>query len=62
VTADPPPGLCADCGHARKLTSSGGAAFYQCLRAEEEPRYSKWPRLPVHSCPGYEPGEGEALT
>jgi hypothetical protein len=42
--------------------STGGATFYQCLRAEKEPSYPKWPRLPVLSCPGCEPGEGEALT
>ena len=57
-----PPGLCESCGHARALTSSSGATFYQCLRSETEPNYPKWPRLPVLACPGYEPGEGEALT
>jgi hypothetical protein len=62
VTAEPSPGLCADCRHARTLTSSTGATFYQCLLAEKHPAYPKWPRLPVLACPGNEPGEGEALT
>jgi hypothetical protein len=62
MTAEPSPGLCADCGHARALTPRSGSTYYQCLRAEHEPRYPKWPRLPVLSCPGYERGEGEALT
>jgi hypothetical protein len=62
MTAEPPPGLCADCRHARTLTSSGGSTFYQCLRSDTDARFVKWPRLPVLSCPGHEPGEGEALT
>ena len=62
MTAEPPPGLCADCRHARALTSTSGTTFYQCLRAENDPRFLKWPRLPVLQCPGHEPGEGEALT
>jgi hypothetical protein len=62
MTAEPPPGLCADCRRARALTSSGGNTFYQCLRAETDPRYPKWPKLPVLSCPGYELGEGEATA
>jgi hypothetical protein len=62
VTAEPSPGLCGDCRRARTLTSSGGSAFYQCLLSESDPRFPKWPRLPVLACSGYEPGEGEALT
>jgi len=62
VSAAPAPGLCGDCRHARTLTSSSGATFYQCLLAETDPRFPKWPRLPVLSCSGYEPGEGEALA
>jgi hypothetical protein len=62
VSTGPSPGLCGECRHARTLTSSGGATYYQCLLAETDPRFPKWPRLPVLSCSGYEPGEGEALA
>ena len=62
MSAAPAPGLCEACRHARKLTSSSGTTFYQCLLAETDPRFPKWPRLPVLSCSGYEPGEGEALS
>ncbi len=25
-----------------------------CLRSKDDPRYDKYPRTPVGSCPGYE--------
>ncbi len=62
MTGEPPPGLCGECRHARSLTASRGASYYQCLLAEADARYPKWPRLPVLSCPGYEPGEGERVV
>lgn len=62
MSAQAAPGLCGDCRHARKLTSSSGTTFYQCLLAETDPRFPKWPRLPVLSCSDYEPGEGEAMA
>jgi hypothetical protein len=62
MTAQSLPGLCGDCRHARTLTSSAGAAYYQCLLADADARFVKWPRLPVLSCAGHEPGEGEALA
>ena len=62
MKSEPPPGLCGDCRRARALTSASGTTFYQCLRAETDPRYPKWPRVPLLVCPGHEPGEGEALA
>jgi hypothetical protein len=55
-------GLCGSCRHTRHLASSSGAAFVQCLLAQKDPRFAKWPRLPVLSCTGYESGEGEAMV
>ena len=62
MNAPPTAGLCTSCRRARALTSASGGVFYQCLRAESDPRYPKWPRLPVLSCPGYEAGDGEAMV
>lgn len=59
---EPPPGLCGDCRHARAVVSSSGARFVQCRLSESDARFPKWPRLPVLSCAGHEPGEGEALA
>jgi hypothetical protein len=47
-------GLCANCLHARLLRSDRGAVFYQCLRAENDSQYPRYPRLPVLDCKGYE--------
>jgi hypothetical protein len=47
-------GLCAGCLYAHVVRSDRGAVFYQCRRAEAEPEYPKYPRLPVLVCKGYE--------
>jgi len=48
-------GLCAECVHARPVTSARGSTFWLCGRSAEDPRYPKYPRLPVLRCPGFEP-------
>lgn len=52
-------GLCFSCQHSRVVRTDRGAVFYQCLRAATDPRYPKYPRLPVLRCPGYELGQDE---
>jgi hypothetical protein len=47
-------GLCASCLHVRLLRSDRGAVFYQCRRADRDPDFPKYPRLPVLVCKGYE--------
>src|SRR5512136_994732 len=48
-----PIGLCATCRHARVVHSSHGSTFYLCRLAEIDPRFDKYPRLPVLRCAGY---------
>ncbi|PYX84175.1 MAG: hypothetical protein DMG70_07365 [Acidobacteria bacterium] len=48
------PGLCADCIHARVVRSDRNSVFYFCQLALTDPRFEKYPRLPVLSCAGYE--------
>ena len=52
----PPPreGLCATCVHARRVTNDRGSAFVRCARAEVDPSFAKYPRLPVLACRAYE--------
>jgi hypothetical protein len=47
-------GLCATCAHARRVTSARRAVFWLCERAATDPRFNRYPRLPVLGCPGYE--------
>ena len=50
-----PIGLCAACCHVRVVHNSRGSLFYLCHLAEVDPRFAKYPRLPVVRCAGYEP-------
>jgi hypothetical protein len=47
------PGLCATCVHARVHRNDRASEFWRCARAEKEPEYPKYPRLPVTRCDGY---------
>lgn len=51
------PGLCAECRHAA-VQASRSSAFLRCGRAAVDPSFSKYPRLPVLACRGYEPLPG----
>jgi hypothetical protein len=53
-------GLCADCVHARRVESSRASIFVLCELSRSDPRFSKYPRLPVLSCPGYKKNSQEA--
>ena len=48
-------GLCASCVHAQVVTSTRGSRFYLCRRSAADPRFPKYPSLPVRVCSGYEP-------
>ncbi len=49
----PGAGLCADCLHSRRLESERGSVFILCNLSQTDPRFPKYPRLPVLSCDGY---------
>jgi hypothetical protein len=52
-------GLCKNCRHADVVRSAKGGEFYRCLLSETDPRFPKYPRLPVVRCEGFSPIEGE---
>jgi hypothetical protein len=52
------PGLCADCIHSRRIESDRKAVFFLCQLAFSDPRFKKYPRLPVRVCEGYERQRG----
>ncbi len=48
------PGLCRDCRHAKVLRNDRASVFYLCGLADKDARFTRYPRLPVHACKGYE--------
>jgi hypothetical protein len=51
-----PVGLCRLCRWMRSVTNRRGSTFFRCGRADTDPRFPRYPALPVRACPGYEPG------
>lgn len=56
MPAPPPPvtGLCETCRHCKDVRSARGSVFRMCLLSERNPRFAKYPRLPVLACAGYD--------
>ena len=51
-------GLCGVCRHRRTITSRRGSTFLLCEKSLEDPRFPKYPPLPVLACLGFERGPG----
>jgi hypothetical protein len=57
-------GLCDSCKHQTVVRNTRGSSFSLCERSKADPRYPKYPPVPVRECAGYErhgdPGEQRA--
>jgi hypothetical protein len=53
-----PAGLCETCVHLR-LVASRRSVFVRCGLAATDPRFVRYPPLPVRRCPGHEPVPGD---
>ena len=53
VPRRPRAGLCDRCRHQRVITNTRGSAFSLCQLSKADPRFPKYPRLPVAACPGF---------
>jgi hypothetical protein len=51
-------GLCASCKHVQRVKSDRGAEYFRCRLSDSDPRFPKYPRLPVLECRGYEKDQG----
>ncbi len=51
----PDAGLCARCRNARVVVSGRGSRFLLCALSRIDPRFPRYPRLPVLTCPGFDP-------
>jgi hypothetical protein len=49
-------GLCAQCRHARIIENRRGSRFWLCSRSHDDPRFPRYPGLPVIRCIGFETG------
>jgi hypothetical protein len=47
-------GLCSTCRHSQVIESSKGSVFWLCELSKIDPRFPKYPRLPVLACSGYQ--------
>ncbi len=47
-------GLCAHCIHQKVIRNTRGSTFSLCERSKADPRFPKYPRLPVVRCAGFE--------
>jgi hypothetical protein len=56
----PAAGLCDSCRHQRLIRNTRGSTFSLCERSRTDPGYPRYPRLPVRTCRGHEPGVGGA--
>ncbi|HEY3664350.1 MAG TPA: hypothetical protein VGL19_00060 [Polyangiaceae bacterium] len=48
-------GLCLTCVHARCIESAKGSEFWLCELSKSDPRFKKYPPLPVRACFGFKP-------
>jgi len=46
-------GLCASCAHLQIVRSARGSEFVLCRLSFSDPRFPKYPLLPVLECAGY---------
>ena len=51
------PGLCGSCQHAKLNETRRGTAYLRCTRAAWDARLSRYPRLPVAQCVGFDPAD-----
>lgn len=47
-------GLCATCRYVQVIGTDRGSRFYLCERSKTDPRFPRYPELPVVSCIGYD--------
>lgn len=46
------PGLCGSCAECR-VVPTGRSTFYLCERSRRDPRYRRYPVIPVRHCAGH---------
>jgi hypothetical protein len=52
-----PAGLCDRCANVQRVTSARGSRFYLCRLSFADPRFPRYPTIPVLSCSGFSPAD-----
>jgi len=47
-------GLCDRCRHQKLIGNTRGSSFSLCELSKSDPRFPKYPRLPVVRCAGFQ--------
>ena len=55
-------GLCETCRHSTAIQNDRGSRFYMCERSRTDPRFPRYPRLPIVACVGYTPNDIDARS
>jgi hypothetical protein len=50
------PGLCVTCRHGHCIDTDRGTTYWRCRRSESDPRFPRYPALPVGACTGWDEG------
>jgi hypothetical protein len=50
-------GLCGRCVHVQIIRNDRGSQFYLCRLSLTDPRFPRYPAIPVVACAGYEARE-----
>ena len=48
-----PEGLCLSCLYARVIPAKANHVYYFCERSVDDPRYTRYPHLPMLTCDGH---------
>jgi hypothetical protein len=48
-------GLCHSCVHMQLVPSPRGSTFYLCRLSLSDPRFARYPPIPVLACAGFQP-------
>lgn len=57
----PPAGLCDTCAHQR-LVPTARTTFSLCRLSAEDPRFARYPPIPVIRCDGFRPRSAAGRT
>ena len=51
------PGLCETCRWVRVIQTQKGTVYHWCGHSRVDPRFPRYPRLPVMNCTAFREGE-----